>query len=302
MIRVENLVKTYGSTTAVDHLDFAVKPGQITGFLGPNGAGKSTTMRMMLGLDRPDSGHVFINGKAYRDYAAPIHEVGALLDAKAVFGKRSARKHLTWIAQAGGVDPKRVHDVLEMVGLTSVASKHVGEFSLGMSQRLGIASALLGDPPVLLFDEPVNGLDPEGIRWFRRLMKQLANEGRTILVSSHLMSEMQATADHVIVIGKGKLVADAPIDHIVNGTGANRVRFRSSHLPKFRNVLEAEGASITQESDSIAMISGLDPQAIGELAFRHQVPVHELAQQTQTLEDAYMELTQESVEFQAQSA
>lgn len=302
MIKVENLVKKYGSTVAVDHLDFEVKPGQITGFLGPNGAGKSTTMRMMLGLDRPDSGHVFINGKRYQDYAAPIHEVGALLDAKAVFGKRSARKHLTWIAQAGGVDQSRVHNVLEMVGLTSAASKNVGEFSLGMSQRLGIAAALLGDPPVLLFDEPVNGLDPEGIRWFRTLMKRLANEGRTILVSSHLMSEMQATADHVIVIGKGKLVADAPIAHVVNGASGALVRFRSSHLPKFRSVLEAEGASVTQESDSVALIGGLEPQVIGELAFRHQVPVHELAPQTQTLEDAYMELTQESVEFQAKSA
>lgn len=301
MIKIENLVKTYGSTTAVDHLEFNVKPGQITGFLGPNGAGKSTTMRMMLGLDRPDSGHVFINGKQYRDHAAPIHEVGALLDAKAVFGKRSARKHLSWIAQAGGVETKRVHDVLELVGLNSVASKNVGEFSLGMSQRLGIASALLGDPAVLLFDEPVNGLDPEGIRWFRTLMKQLANEGRTILVSSHLMSEMQATADHVIVIGKGKLVADAPIAHVVNGSG-NLVRFRSSHLPKFRQVLEAEGASVTQESDSVALIGGLDVQAIGELAFRNQIPVHELSPQTQSLEDAYMNLTQESVEYQAQTA
>lgn len=301
MIKVENLVKTYGSTTAVDHLDFIVKPGQITGFLGPNGAGKSTTMRMMLGLDRPDSGHVFINGKQYRDLAAPIHEVGALLDAKGMFGKRSARKHLTWIAQAGGVEKSRVHDVLEMVGLTSVASKHVGDFSLGMSQRLGIASALLGDPPVLLFDEPVNGLDPEGIRWFRTLMKQLANEGRTILVSSHLMSEMQATADHVIVIGKGKLVADASISDVVNGTG-NLVRFRSSHLPKFSAVLEAQGASITRESDSIALIGGLDSQAIGELAYRHQIPVFELSPQNQTLEDAYLQLTQDSVEYQAQSA
>lgn len=302
MILIENLVKKYGSATAVDHLEFEVKPGKITGFLGPNGAGKSTTMRMMLGLDRPDSGHVFINGRTYRDYAAPIHEVGALLDAKSVFGKRSARKHLTWIAQAGGVDQKRVHDVLEMVGLTSAASKHVGEFSLGMSQRLGIAAALLGDPPVLLFDEPVNGLDPEGIRWFRTLMKQLANEGRTILVSSHLMSEMQATADHVIVIGKGKLVADAPIDSIVNGSGGTVVRFRSSHLPKFQSVLRSQGAVVTPESDSAALITGLDPEVIGELALRHQVPVHELALQRQSLEDAYMELTQESVEFSAKSA
>lgn len=301
MIKVENLVKTYGSTLAVDHLNFEVQPGKITGFLGPNGAGKSTTMRMMLGLDRPDAGHVFINGKQYRELAAPIHEVGALLDAKALFGKRSARKHLMWIAQAGGVDPKRVHDVLDMVGLTSVATKNVGEFSLGMSQRLGIATALLGDPPVLLFDEPVNGLDPEGIRWFRGLMKKLANDGRTILVSSHLMSEMQATADHVIVIGKGKLVADAPIASVINGSGSV-VRFRSSYLQKFRVLLEAEGASVTLESDSVALIAGLNAQAIGELAWRNQVPVFELAPQTQSLEDAYMHLTQESVEYQAQSA
>lgn len=301
MIKVENLVKSYWATIAVDHLDFEVKPGQITGFLGPNGAGKSTTMRMMLGLDRPDSGHVFINGKQYRDLTAPIHEVGALLDAKSVFGKRSARKHLAWIAQAGGVDKSRVMDVLEMVGLASVAGKHIGEYSLGMSQRLGIASAMLGDPPVLLFDEPVNGLDPEGIRWFRTLMKQLANEGRTILVSSHLMSEMQTTADHVIVIGKGKVVADAPIANLVNGKD-QIVRFRSSHLPKFRELLEAEGASVTSESDSSALVAGLDAQTIGELAWRHHVPVYELAPQSQTLEDAYLQLTQESLQYQAQTA
>lgn len=301
MIRVNNLTKKYGSTTAVDNLSFEVKPGIITGFLGPNGAGKSTTMRMMLGLDRPTGGNVTINGREYRHLDDPIHEVGALLDAKAIFGKRTARKHLTWIAQAGGVDTSRVHDVLEMVGLTSVATKRAGDFSLGMSQRLGIATALLGDPSVLLFDEPVNGLDPEGIRWFRTFMKQLANEGRTILVSSHLMSEMQATADHVIVIGKGKLVADAPIDQIVNGAGAV-VKLRSPHLPKLREVLEQEGARITLETDSTAIVVGLEPKQIGEIAWQNQAAIHELAPQNQTLEDAYMELTQESVQYKAQSA
>ena len=301
MISVENITKKYGSTLAVDRLTFEVKPGIITGFLGPNGAGKSTTMRMMLGLDRPTSGVVTINGRAYRDLEKPVHEVGALLDAKAVYGKRSARNHLTWIARASGIPTDRVHTGLEMVGLSSVANKRVGEFSLGMSQRLGIAAALLGDPPVLLFDEPVNGLDPEGIRWFRTLMKRLANEGRTILVSSHLMSEMQATADHVIVIGKGKLVADAPIDQIVTGSGSV-VKLRSPHLPRFRRILEAQGAHITLEGDSIAIVVGLNAQAIGDLALQNQVAIHELSLQKQTLEDAYMELTQESVQFQAKSA
>ncbi len=301
MIVVENLTKKYGNSIAVDRLSFEVRPGTITGFLGPNGAGKSTTMRMMLGLDRPDSGNVKINGQPYTRHPAPIHEVGALLDAKSVFGKRSARQHLTWIAQAGGVDLSRVHDVLDTVGLTSAAGKQVSEFSLGMSQRLGIGSALLGDPPVLLFDEPVNGLDPEGIRWFRTFMKSLANEGRTILVSSHLMSEMQATADHVIVIGKGRLVADAPIANVMNGAGT-RVRFRSSHASKFRTVLETQGVSVAQDGDSMLMITGLEAAVIGDLAMQHQIPVHELAQQSTSLEDAYLSLTQESVEYQAQSA
>lgn len=301
MLKVENLVKTYGSTTVVDRLSFEIAPGRITGFLGPNGAGKSTTMRMVLGLARPDSGHVFINGKQYTDLSAPVREVGALLDAKAMFGKRSARKHLLWLAQAGGIDTSRVDAVLDMVGLSAVANKHVGDFSLGMSQRLGIAAAMLGDPPVLLFDEPVNGLDPEGIRWFRLLMKQLAREGRTILVSSHLMSEMQATADHLIVIGKGRLVADAPIANVVNGIGPT-VRLRSSHLPKFGPILEANGASISNESDASMLVSGIDAEAIGNLALAHQVPIHELAPQTQSLEDAYMALTQESVEYTAHSA
>lgn len=301
MIRVENITRKYGSTLAVDHLSFTVEPGIITGFLGPNGAGKSTTMRMMLGLDQPTSGSVKINGHAYRDLQNPIHEVGALLDAKAMYGKRSARSHLAWIARASGVKADRVHTVLEMVGLTSVATKKVGEFSLGMSQRLGIAAALLGDPKVLLFDEPVNGLDPEGIRWFRTLMKSLANEGRTILVSSHLMSEMQATADHVIVIGKGKLVADAPIDQVVAG-GGTVVKLRSPHLPKIRPILERAGARISLEGDAIAMIIGLEANQVGEIAFQHGVEIHELAPQKQTLEDAYMKLTQDSVQFQAKSA
>lgn len=301
MIRVENITRKYGSTLAVDHLSFTVEPGIITGFLGPNGAGKSTTMRMMLGLDQPTSGSVKINGRAYRDLQNPIHEVGALLDAKAMYGKRSARNHLAWIARASGVNADRVHTVLEMVGLTSVATKKVGEFSLGMSQRLGIAAALLGDPKVLLFDEPVNGLDPEGIRWFRTLMKSLANEGRTILVSSHLMSEMQATADHVIVIGKGKLVADAPIDQVVAG-GGTVVKLRSPHLPKLHPFLERAGARISLEGDAIAMIMGLEANQVGEIAFQHGVEIHELAPQKQTLEDAYMKLTQDSVQFQAKSA
>jgi ABC-2 type transport system ATP-binding protein len=227
MIRTQGLTKKYGSTVAVDQLTFEVKPGIVTGFLGPNGAGKSTTMRMILGLDNPTDGTVTVNGKSYRDLGAPMQEVGALLEASAVHGGRSAWYHLLWQAQAAGIPKSRVDDVLEMVGLTDVAGKKVGGFSLGMHQRLGIASALLGDPPVLLFDEPVNGLDPEGIRWVRSLFKRFADEGRTVFVSSHLMSEMEQTADHVLVIGRGKLIADMPVAEITERSAQSHVKVLS---------------------------------------------------------------------------
>lgn len=299
MITITNLTKSYGSTVAVDDLSFEVKPGQITGFLGPNGSGKSTTMRMLLGLDRPDAGTATINGKEYRNFPAPAHEVGSLLDAKTVFGKRKARTHLAWIAQASGIGPDRVDHVLDLVGLQSVANKDIGEFSLGMSQRLGIAVALLGDPPVLIFDEPVNGLDPEGIRWFRKLMKQLSGEGRTILVSSHLMSEMQATADHVIVIGKGKLVADAPMASLM--AGSNTIRFRSPHLDRFQPVLQSANVRVSPLGPDLALLDGIDLSALGDLALKHQVAIHELAPERSTLEDAYMQLTSDSAQYTADS-
>ncbi len=299
MIEARGLTKRYGETTAVDNLSFTITPGIVTGFLGPNGAGKSTTMRMILGLDNPTSGSVTVNGKTYRDLPAPMREVGALLDAKAVHGGRTAWQHLRWLAQAGGIHRRRIDEVLDTVGLTGVAGKKVGGFSLGMSQRLGIAAALLGDPPVLLFDEPVNGLDPEGILWVRNLMKRLAAEGRTIFVSSHLMSEMQETADHVLVIGKGSLIADATIADVTRqGSGAT-VKVASPALAEFTPFLESAGATIAPEADGGVLVTGIDAARIGELAAMHRIPLHELSPRRASLESAFMELTRNSVEYQA---
>jgi ABC-2 type transport system ATP-binding protein len=297
MITAEGLTKRYGSTVAVDNLSFEVRPGLITGFLGPNGSGKSTTMRMILGLDNPTSGTVTVNGRSYRDIPAPIHEVGALLDAKAVDGSRTARQHLTWLAMASDVDPRRVDEVLGMVGLESVAGKKIRGFSLGMSQRLGIATALLGDPGILLFDEPVNGLDPDGIRWFRTLMQGFAKEGRTVFVSSHLMSEMQATADHVLVIGKGRLVADAPLEELMATSTGNALRVRSPKIAPFTPILEAAGATVTPDGEGAVIVRGMSAEDVGNLAHRYQVPLHELASQRGSLETAFMDLTRESVEY-----
>lgn len=297
MITAHGLTKRYGTTLAVDNLSFEVRPGVITGFLGPNGSGKSTTMRMILGLDNPTSGSVTVNGVAYRDLPAPIHEVGALLDAKAVDGSRTARQHLTWIAMASDIDPRRVDEVLGMVGLEAVAGKKIGGFSLGMSQRLGIATAMLGDPGVLLFDEPVNGLDPDGILWFRSLLQKLAREGRTVFVSSHLMSEMQATADHIIVIGKGRLVADAPMEELMARTTGNALRVRSPKIAQFAPILEAAGSTVTPDGDDTLIVRGMTAADVGNLAHRFQVPLHELSPQRASLEAAFMDLTRDSVEY-----
>jgi ABC-2 type transport system ATP-binding protein len=297
MITAHGLTKRYGETVAVNDLSFEIRPGIITGFLGPNGSGKSTTMRMILGLDNPTAGTVTVNGRAYRDIPAPIEEVGALLDAKAVDGARTARQHLEWIAKASGITRRRVDEVLGVAGLETVADKKVGGFSLGMSQRLGIAGALLGDPGTLLFDEPVNGLDPDGILWFRTLMRDLAKEGRTIFVSSHLMSEMQATADHVLVIGKGHLVADASMDDLTARGSGSTLRVRSPRIARLVPVLEAAGAKITLDGDSTILIRELTGEDVGEIAMRYQVPLHELSPVRGTLETAYMDLTRESVEY-----
>jgi ABC-2 type transport system ATP-binding protein len=299
MIRTVGLTKKYGSTLAVDQLTFEVKPGIVTGFLGPNGAGKSTTMRMILGLDNPTSGSVTVNGKSYRELVAPMQEVGALLEASAVHGGRSAWHHLLWQAQAAGLPRRRVDEVLNMVGLSDVAGKKVGGFSLGMHQRLGIASALLGDPPVLLFDEPVNGLDPEGIRWVRSLFRRFADEGRTIFVSSHLMSEMEQTADHVLVIGRGKLIADMPVAEITQRSAQSHVKVISPRSTELTPLLEKAGATVSNGTESELLVTGIDASVIGETAAEHGIPLHELAPRRASLEAAFMELTYDSVEYRA---
>ena len=293
MISANRLTKRYGETIAVAGLEFDVRPGVVTALLGPNGAGKSTTLRLILGLDRPSSGSVVIDGRAYRDLPAPMREVGALLDAKAVYGKRSARAHLRWLAEAAGIPPTRVDEVLAQVGLAEVAGRNIAGFSLGMSQRLGIAAALLGDPPVLLFDEPINGLDPEGIRWIRNLMRSLAGEGRTVVVSSHVMSELEATADRVLVLGRGRMIADASVDELTRRNGFVRVVSPDAAL---RGVVEDAGGVVSDEAGGLA-VSGLDAAAIGDLAAAHGLRVHELTPRRGTLEAAFMELTRDSVEY-----
>ena len=279
-----------------------VKPGTVTGFLGPNGAGKSTTFRCILGLDRPTAGSVTVNGRSYRDIPAPLHEVGALLEARSVHPGRSARNHLRMLAATHGISSRRADEVLEMVGIDDVADRRVGGFSLGMGQRLGVAVALLGDPQVLLLDEPVNGLDPEGIRWIRQLLRDLAAEGRTIFVSSHLMSEMAQTAEHVIVIGRGRLIADASTEQIVAAASGARVRVRSPRRDVLASVVAEAGLTATPVDDDGLDVLGAGPAVIGDLAFAHGIPVHELTAQEATLEEAYMQLTAEDVEFAAGGA
>jgi ABC-2 type transport system ATP-binding protein len=297
MIEAEGLTKHYGTKVAVDELSFSVRPGVVTGFLGPNGSGKSTTMRMIVGLDQPTRGHVSINGQRYRDLAWPLREVGALLEARAIHPGRSARAHLLMLAQTNRLPTRRINDLLELVGLTAVADQRAGKFSLGMGQRLGIAAALLGDPKVLLFDEPVNGLDPDGIRWVRNLLKGLAREGRTVFVSSHLMSEMALTADEVIIIGRGRLIEQTSIDGLLSRSSMQSVRVRSPQADVLRKALEELGATTAIEDDGSLTVRGVDEVAIGDLAAARSLTLHELSPQTASLEEAFMELTEGSLEY-----
>ncbi|WP_338673013.1 ATP-binding cassette domain-containing protein [Streptomyces sp. SCSIO 30461] len=300
MIELEGLTKRFGAKVAVDHLSFQVRPGVVTGFLGPNGAGKSTTMRMMLDLDNPTSGTVRIDGKHYRDLQEPLKYIGALLDAKAMHGGRTAYNNLLCLAQSNRIPSSRVSEVLDLVGLTAVAKKKSKGFSLGMGQRLGIASALLGDPRVLLFDEPVNGLDPEGIHWIRNLMKLLASEGRTIFVSSHLMSEMALTAEHLIVIGQGKLLADMSMADFIQQNSRSFVRLRSPEQERLRDVLHGQGLSAIETGNGTLEIDGAAIEKIGELAAEHRIVLHELSAQRASLEEAFMQMTASAVEYHAQ--
>ena len=298
MIAARNLTKTYGQKTAVDGITFTVEPGRVTGFLGPNGAGKSTTMRMILGLDRPSAGSVTVNGHRYADSPAPLREVGALLEARALHPGRSARDHLRWLAVSNAIPGTRVYEVLELVGLEAVAGQRVGKFSLGMGQRLGIAVALLGDPPVVVLDEPVNGLDPEGIRWVRTLARQLAAEGRTVFVSSHLMSEMALTADHLIVVGRGKVLADCSMSEFIADHAASFVRVRSPQRGEVADLLRRQGLDVDAHDEELR-VQGLDAAAIGELVGKSGIYLHELTLVRSSLEDAFMTLTADSVEYSA---
>ncbi|MET8944261.1 ATP-binding cassette domain-containing protein [Streptomyces sp. NPDC004542] len=301
MIELDGLTKRYGETLAVDGLSFAVRPGIVTGFLGPNGAGKSTTMRMILGLDRPTAGDVRIDGTHYDRLKDPLTYIGALLDAKAVHGGRSAYHHLLCLAQSNGIPKSRVREVLETVGLTSVARKKAKGFSLGMGQRLGIAGALLGDPRILMFDEPVNGLDPEGIHWIRTLMKSMAEQGRTVFVSSHLMSEMALTADHLVVIGQGRLLADTSMAEFIRQNSRSYVRVRSPEQERLLDVLHRAGITAVEAGGGALEVDGGKAELIGELAAEHRVPLHELSPQQASLEEAFMRLTAGSVEYHAHS-
>jgi ABC-2 type transport system ATP-binding protein len=297
MIEATGLTKRYGDTVAVDDLSFTVPPGQVTGFLGPNGAGKSTTMRMILGLEAPTSGSVVVNGRHYREFRRPLLEVGALLDANATHGGRSAYNHLLWLALSNGINRARVAEVLDQVGLRSVARKRVGGFSLGMSQRLGIAAALLGDPTVFVFDEPVNGLDPEGVLWLRTLLQSLAGEGRTVLLSSHLMSEMSITADRLIIIGRGRLIAQTSVAELLaRGTGGF-VRVRSREAADLAALLEAHGAVIEREASGALRVTGVASDIVGEIAATNKLTLLELSEHQASLEETYMQLTGDAIDF-----
>jgi len=301
MIEVQDLTKRYGSTVAVDRLSFSVPPGVVTGFLGPNGAGKSTTMRIILGLDRPTSGRALIDGRPYASLKGPLHHVGALLDAKDVHPGRTAKAHLSALALSNGIPTRRVGEVLELTGLSAVAKKRIRGFSLGMSQRLGIAATMLGDPDVLMFDEPVNGLDPEGIVWIRTFMRAMAAEGRTVLVSSHLMSEMALTADHLIVIGRGRLLADVATRAFIEASSGNSVRVRSPQRDQLESLLRGKGLATT-DVDGYLQVQGVTPAEVGDLAAANRLTVHELFVQNASLEAAFMEMTSASVEYHADTA
>lgn len=303
MINVVDLSKQYGQVRAIDGLNFAVKPGIVTGFLGPNGAGKSTTMRCILGLDNPTSGHTTIDAQPYRELKNPLTRVGALLDAKATHPNRSAKNHLRWIAQANGISSKRVDEVLELVGLSDVAKKKTGGFSLGMGQRLGLAAALLGDPEYLILDEPVNGLDPEGIHWVRTLLQNLAKEGRTVLISSHLLSEMAQTADHLIVIGRGKLVADTPMQEFIRTHSATTVIVRAVEQDALATALKRAGIVFEQHLDDLNrptfVIQASSSDEIGTLAFENRLALLELSEHRASLEEAFLQTTGDAVQYQA---
>ncbi|WP_405801333.1 ABC transporter ATP-binding protein [Streptomyces sp. NBC_01506] len=300
MIEVDELTKRYGGTTAVKDLSFTVRPGRVTGFLGPNGAGKSTTLRLLIGLDRPTAGTATIDGLPFRDRPRGLRHVGALLDASDVHGGRTARAHLSALARSNALPKRRVDEVLHEVGLTGAARRRIGGFSLGMRQRLGIAAALLGDPPVLLFDEPINGLDPEGVLWVRGLFRRLAAEGRTVFVSSHLMSEMESTADELVVIGRGELIAaESVTDFAARGTRSS-VTVRTPDAAALTALLTAEGAEVTTAADDAPLaVTGLDAARVGELAHRHHIRINELTTSSASLEEAFMELTADSVEYGA---
>jgi ABC-2 type transport system ATP-binding protein len=301
MIRAQGLTKTFGDKIAVNGIDFTVEPGRVTGFLGPNGAGKSTTMRMILGLDAPTRGTVAVNGHRYAASPAPLREIGALLEAHAIHPGRSARDHLRWMAASNGIPATRVGEVLEQVGLDSVAGQRAGRFSLGMGQRLGIAAALIGDPPVVVLDEPVNGLDPEGIRWVRALARRLADEGRTVFISSHLMSEMALMADHLIVIGRGTILADCSMQQFMADHAASYVRVKAPATTDVEALLVGRGLEVTRADDELR-VQGLDAAAIGELIGGHGLLLHELTLVRSSLEDAFMTLTADSVEYHAKAA
>ncbi len=297
MIVADNLTKSFGAKTAVSGVSFAVRPGRVTGFLGPNGAGKSTTMRMIVGLDRPTSGSVTVNGLPYRDVRSPLSEVGVLLDANAAHPGRSARNHLRSVAATHGIGKERIDEVTRLVGLESVADKRLRTFSLGMRQRLGIATALLGDPQILVLDEPVNGLDPEGVRWVRELLRGLAAEGRTVLLSSHLMSEMSQTADHLIVLGRGEVLADAPTADLIRDWTIASVFVRTPRLDDLAAALSAPGVVFTRTGQDAAEVTGITIAAVADFAASHGIPMHELTMRSGSLEDAYLALTGDSIEY-----
>jgi len=299
MIELHQLSKRFGRVTAVDDLSFTVRPGHVTGFLGPNGAGKTTTMRLILGLDAPTSGTALVGGRRYQQIVRPLRQVGSLLDATAVHGGRTAYDHLLSVALSNGIGRSRVMQVLELTGLTAVARQRIRGFSLGMKQRLGIAVALLGEPPALIFDEPVNGLDTDGVRWIRQLLRQLAADGHTVLVSSHLMSEMALTADHLIVIGRGRLLADTPTDRLTKSSTRADVLVRSPRATELASLLTASGAAVIAEDGGGLAVTGLDTPAIADLAAQHGIAVHELAPRQPSLEQAYLDLTAASTDFRA---
>jgi ABC-2 type transport system ATP-binding protein len=297
MIEIRALSKRYGDKLAVHDLSFTVEPGHVTGFLGPNGAGKSTTMRMIVGLDHPTAGTAKVDGRRYRDHPAPLREVGALLESKSVHKGRSARNHLLALAETHGIPAERVDELLAMVGLEPVAHRRAGGFSLGMAQRLGMAAALLGDPATVVLDEPVNGLDPDGVLWVRTLLKTLAAEGRTVLVSSHLMSEMAVTADHLVIIGRGRLLADTTMDELIGRVAVGSVLVRSPHATDLRELLVGQGATVTSAEPGVLRVGGLAAEQIADLAVERRMALHELAPQRASLEQAYMELTHDAVEY-----